>query len=467
MTDPLLHNRTFDELILGDTASLTRLVTSEDIQLFAAVSGDVNPAHLDAHYAATDLFGHVVIHGMWTASLISTLLGTQLPGPGTIYLGQNLHFCKPVAPGDTITARVTVKEKKAEKHIVLLDTICTNQQDKVVLSGTATVMAPTEKLTLPRMAVPEVTLQHHDHFSRFVDEARAYAPIVTAIVQPTTPEAIKAVIEAREAGLIEPVLVGPQAKISAAAEAAGVSIAGFKLEAVEHSHAAAQRAVALASNGTVAALMKGSLETEELLAAVVARDSGLRTDRRISHVYALDVPSYPKPLFISDVAINIAPTLEQKRDICQNAVDFLHLLGIAEPLVAVLAAVEIVNPEMPATVDAAALTIMATRGQISGAKVDGPLAFDNAVSFDAAHIKHISSPVAGQADLLIVPNLEAGNMLGKQLVYLAGAEAAGLVLGARVPIALMSRSDSLKTRLASLTLAKLAVWRRKTEATLP
>ena len=264
-----------------------------------------------------------------------------------------------------------------------------------------------------------------------------------------------AAIEARNEHLIEPVLIGPEHKIRAAAAQAGVSLDGIRLIACEHSHAAAAIAVELAADGKVDALMKGSLHTEELLGAVVAPQSRLRTARRISHVYMLDVPAYPKPLIVTDAAINIAPTLEHKRDICQNAIDLLRLLGINEPLVAVLAAVETVNAGMPATLDAAALTVMAARGQITGAKVDGPLAFDNAISLDAARIKEISSPVAGNADILLVPNLEAGNMLAKQLIYFAGADAAGLVLGARVPIILTSRSDSLRVRIASVALAKL------------
>ena len=457
----LLANRTFDELSIGETASLVRLVRADDVKLFAAESGDVNPAYLDPHYAATDLFGHIVIHGMWTAGLISTLLGTKLPGPGTIYLDQNLHFRKPVAPGDTVTATVTVQEKRAERGIVLFDTRCTNQHGEEVLTGIATVIAPTKKLSLPRVPLPEAILRNHDHFDRFLREARLLPPILTAVVHPCSPDAIGAAIEARDEGLITPVLVGPEHKIRAAAELAGVSLAGLQIEATEHSHAAAVRGVELASTGKVEALMKGSLHTDELLGAVVAAGSGLRTDRRISQVYVLDVAAYSKPIVITDAAVNIAPTLEQKRDICQNAIDFLQLLGVEKPLVAILAAVEVINPSMPATLDAAALTVMATRGQITGAVVDGPLAFDNAISFDSARIKAIVSRVAGQADILVVPNLEAGNMLAKQLIYLAGADAAGLVLGARVPIILTSRSDALKVRLASAALAKLMAERGK------
>jgi len=237
--------------------------------------------------------------------------------------------------------------------------------------------------------------------------------------------------------------------------------------AVEHSHAAAACAVEMGTAGKVAALMKGSLETNELLAAIVSPASGLRTGRRISHVYAMDVPAYSKPLFITDAAVNVAPTLEQKRDICQNTIDLLHLLGIEQPRVAVLAAVETVNPRMPTTLDAAALTVMAARGQIRGALVDGPLAFDNAISLAAAKTKGIVSTVAGQADILLVPDLEAGNMLAKQLVYFGGADAAGLVLGARLPIIMTSRADSLRVRLASVALASIVAQRTLRAMALP
>jgi phosphate acetyltransferase len=266
---------------------------------------------------------------------------------------------------------------------------------------------------------------------------------------------VVAAAEARDAGLFEPLLIGPEDRIRAAADTARVSLDGMAIEAVPHSHAAADRAVELAVAGKVAALVKGSLHSDELLGAVVR--SGLRTERRISHVYGMDVPAYDKPLIVTDAAINIQPSLPDKRDICQNAVDLLRRLGMERPKVAVLAAVETVNPSMPATLDAAALTVMAARGQIEGGDVDGPLAFDNAVSPDAARTKGIVSPVAGHADILLVPDLEAGNMLAKQLTHFAGATAAGLVLGARVPIVLTSRSDPLSARIASAALARLVV----------
>jgi phosphate acetyltransferase len=460
MDDFMLRNRTFEQIAVGESASLVRTAHRDDIALFAAMSGDINPTHMDAAYAAHGRFGHVVVQGMWTAGLISAVLGTRLPGPGTIYLDQTLQFCHPVAPGDVITVTATVTEKRADKHIVVLDTRCINQDGAAVLTGVATVIAPVESINWPRGAPPDVAVRRHDRYEAFIREARQQAPLRTAVVYPCSPETIGAAIEARDEGLLDPVLVGPPDLIRAAALAAQVSLDGVTIEAVAHSRAAAQRAVEMGAAGQVAALMKGSLETAELLAAVVAAGSGLRTERRISHVYVMDIPAYPKPLIVTDAAVNIAPTLEQKRDICQNAIDLLHLLGVAQPRVAVLAAVEQVNARMQTTLDAAALTVMAARGQIQGGLVDGPLAFDNAISLVAAHTKGIVSPVAGQADILLVPDLEAGNMLAKQLLYFAGADAAGLVLGARLPIILTSRSDSLRVRLASVALAKLVYERR-------
>ncbi|GAB5097989.1 bifunctional enoyl-CoA hydratase/phosphate acetyltransferase [Caballeronia sp. HLA56] len=454
--DMLMRNRTFDELAIGESASIVRTAGQNDIDLFAAMSGDVNPAHMDASFAATNLFGHVVVHGMWTGALISALLGTRLPGPGTIYLDQTLQFRHPVTPGDTITATVTVTEKRAEKRIVLLDTRCTNQKGEVVLLGVATVIAPAAPIAWPSMPRPEVGVRRHYRYEAFIREARQRPSLRTAIVHPCSDDAIGAALEARDQGLLDPILIGPEPRIRAIADAAGLSLEGVDIEPVEHSHAAAARAVELGVSGKIGALMKGSLHTDELLSAVVASGSGLRTDRRISHVYAMDIPAYAKPLLVTDAAVNIAPSLDQKRDICQNAIDLMHLLGVEKPRVAVLAAEETVNPRMPTTLDAAALTVMAARGQITGAWVDGPLAFDNAISAEAAQVKGIDSPVAGHADILLAPDLEAGNILAKQLVYFAGADAAGIVLGARLPIILTSRADSLRVRLASAALAKLA-----------
>jgi phosphotransacetylase len=262
-------------------------------------------------------------------------------------------------------------------------------------------------------------------------------------------------MEAAKLGLIEPVLVGPQARIHAVAKAGGWDVSPWRIVDTEHSHAAADKAVAMARAGEVQGLMKGSLHTDELMAAVVSSSKGLRTARRVSHVFVMDVPAYPRMLLVTDAAVNIAPTILDKMDIVQNAIDLAHVLGVPAPKVAILAAVETVNPEMQATVDAAMLCKMADRGQITGGIIDGPLAFDNAVSVEAARTKHIESVVAGVADILVVPNIEAGNMVAKQLQYLAGADSAGIVMGARVPIVLTSRADSVRMRLASTAVLKL------------
>ncbi|MDE1915605.1 MAG: bifunctional enoyl-CoA hydratase/phosphate acetyltransferase [Sphingomonadales bacterium] len=453
-TPAIIENRLFDDIAIGDSAALTRSVTHRDIELFAAVSGDVNPAHMDPDYAATDMFHRVIVHGMWGAGLISAVLGTKLPGPGTIYLGQTLHFLKPVGLGDTITATVTVAERREDKKRLKLACRCTNQKGEEVITGEADVIAPTEKVSRPRVALPDIRLAEHDAYHRLMLEVQG-AALPTAVVHPCSVAALSSALDAADAGLIQPILVGPEAKIRAVAQQAGLSIDGLRLVPAAHSHEAATLAVELVRKGEASLLMKGSLHTDELMGAVVASTGGLRTGRRISHAYVMDVPGYPRPLIITDAAINIAPSLEDKADIIRNAIDLAHVLGNPRPKVAVLAAVEVVNPAMRATLEAAALCKMADRGQITGGVVDGPLAFDNAVSPAAAKEKGIVSPVAGQADILVVPDLEAGNMLAKQLTFMGQADAAGVVLGAQVPIILTSRADSLRTRLASCAVAAL------------
>jgi phosphate butyryltransferase len=450
-----IENRPYDEIKLGDAASLTRTLTADDIQLFAAVSGDVNPTHLDPAYASTDMFHKVIAHGMWGSGLISAVLGTKLPGPGTIYLGQSLRFRHPVALGDTITAIVTVCDKQDHHHIVKLDCRCTNQNGDEVISGEAEVMAPIERVSQPRMALPEVRIVRHERHRALLARAAGGEPVTAAVVHPCDVSSISGAVQAATAGLIDPILVGPEEKIRSAARAADVDISSLRLIGVPHSHAAAAKSVALAASGEVKLLVKGSLHTDELMSTVLATSSTLKTDRRISHVYLMDVPGYPRPLLVTDAAINIEPSLEDKADIIRNAIDLARVIGIEQPRVAILAAVETVNPKMRSTIDAAALCKMADRGQIAGGLLDGPLAFDNAISEIAAKEKGIVSAVAGRADILLVPNLEAGNMIAKQLTFLGGADAAGVVLGARIPIILTSRADTLQTRLASAALAVL------------
>lgn len=457
-----IENRTFDEIRPGDSASLTRTLTRRDIELFAVMSGDVNPAHVDPEFARSDLFHKVVAHGMWGGALISTVLGTELPGPGTIYLDQSLHFSAPVGLGDKITVTVTAREKDEARHRITFGCKCVNQDGDVVIDGTALVIAPTEKVKRKQVELPEVRIEERGaKFRRMIDMAEELEPIATAVVHPVDANSLGGAIAAAQANIITPVLIGPEHKIRAAAEQGGLDLSPYRLIATEHSDAAAAEAVALARRGEVRALMKGSLHTDEFMRPIVRTDGGLRTDRRISHVFLLDVPTYDRPLFITDGAINIRPDLDDKRDIIQNAIDMAHALGLALPKVAILSAVEVVNAKIPSTVEAGALCKMADRSQITGGIVDGPLAFDNAVSEEAARAKHIDSPVAGRADILVVPDLEAGNMLAKQLEYLADAEAAGIVLGARIPIILTSRADSVQSRLASSAVAALVEHHRQ------
>jgi phosphate acetyltransferase len=295
----------------------------------------------------------------------------------------------------------------------------------------------------------------HAKLANLVAACVGLAPVVTAVVHPCDVASLAGAAEAAEAGLIIPILVGPQARIRACAAEGGLNIAGMRIEDTPHSHASAERGVTLVRAGEARALMKGSLHTDELMAAVLASSTGLRTARRVSHVYVMDVPTYPKLLLITDAAVNIFPTLDDKVDIVANAIELAQALGIATPKVAILSAVETVRSKIPSTIEAAALCKMAERGQITGAVLDGPLAFDNAINAEAARTKGIVSPVAGNADILLVPDLEAGNMLAKTLTFLAGADAGGLVLGARVPVILTSRADSVHARLASCAVAVL------------
>lgn len=453
----LIENRTFDELEIGDTATLERCLTRRDVQLFAVMSGDVNPAHVDEEYARSDMFHAIIGHGMWTGALISTVLGTQLPGPGTIYVDQSLRFVRPVKIGDTITARVTVKEKRPDKHRIVLNCVCCNQHGKEVVIGEATVIAPDEKVSRPRIRLPEVEFkdaEQHRYYEQLIALKDSLKPLKTAVVHPVDINSLGGAVEAAKEGLIDPILVGPEHRIRSVAEENGLDLTHYPVIGTRHSHEAAERAVQLIHEGEAEALMKGHIHTDELMEAVLHKERGLRTGRRMSHVFVIDVPSYHKPLFLTDAAINISPNLMEKRDILQNAVDLFLALGQGTPKVAIVSAIETVNEKIPSTLDATALCKMAERGQITGALVDGPLGFDNAISAEAAQAKGIVSQVAGDADIILVPDLEAGNMLYKQMRYLSGVEGAGIVLGARVPIILTSRAAGRgMTRMASCALA--------------
>jgi phosphate acetyltransferase len=443
-----IENRTFDEINIGDMASVTRTLTRDDIALFAAISGDVNPTHAGS-------LGLLTAHSMWGGALVSAVLGTKLPGPGTVYAGQTLHFHKQITAGDTLTTKVVVRKKMAASGMIVLDCQCTDESGASVMSGRAEVMAPTKKFTGRLAEVPEIKLRRHAKYDALIARCRDLAPVATAVAYPCDGSSLAGAVDAAKAGIIRPLLVGPTAAIRAAAANAKLDIASYEIVDAPHSGDAAEKAVELVRLGKAELLMKGSLHTDELMGAVVRKETGLRTARRISHCFIMDVPTYPKPLVVTDAAVNIYPTLEDKIDIVRNAIDLAHALGLDQPRVAIMSAVETVNPKIQSTLDAAALCKMADRGQITGGLLDGPLALDNAINIAAAKIKGIVSPVAGQADILVVPDLEAGNMLAKNLSFLADADAAGIVLGARVPIILTSRADTVRARMASCAVAAL------------
>ncbi|MGE5548459.1 MAG: bifunctional enoyl-CoA hydratase/phosphate acetyltransferase [Solirubrobacterales bacterium] len=461
---PTIENRTFDKIAVGDSAELSRTLTMADIELFAVMSGDVNPWHLDEAAARRCGFDRIAGHSQWGAALLSTLIGTRLPGPGSRYLEQDLRFHKPVYPGDTVKVLVTVREKREADHAVVLDCRCLDDAGEAVIEGIAVVTAPTESLSLEMPELPDVGFRRHQRFDNLIARTRPIDPITCAVAWPCSGDALLGPLAAFREGIVVPVLVGPEATIRRMAEEQGEHLDGCEIVDCADPVSAAAACVAMAREGKASALMKGSLHTDELMSAVVSKTQGIRTARRISHVFAMDVPAYDRALFITDAAINIAPTLYDKRDIIQNVIDLVSALGLSDPRVAILSAVETVNEKIPSTIEAAALCKMAERGQITGGILDGPLAFDNAISEQAARIKKIVSPVAGRADVLVVPDLEAGNMLVKQLSYFAGADGGGVVLGARVPIILTSRADSVKARVASAAIAQLFVHARRTAA---
>ncbi len=455
MSPTTIENRCFDEIHTGDTASVTRTLTQLDAQLFAAVSGDLNPTHLDPDLARELGTGELRAHSMWLGAQVSGILGSQLPGPGTIYAGQDLDFLAPLAIGDQVTIRVTATDKDPATRQITFACLATNARGETVMTGRARVVAPQVKLSMEVPEAAQVSIQSHDNFENFVERCRELPPVAVAVAHPCDESSLGAALEAASNGLIRPILVGPLGKLQSLAAQHGFDLGGVQIEDVPHSHAAAFRAVELVRLGQATALMKGSLHTDELMSEVVNKTTGLRTERRITHAFLMDVPTYHKPLIVTDAAINVAPDLDTKRDICQNAIDLAHVLGIDQPKVALVCAVESINSRMTCTTDAASLCKMADRGQITGAILDGPLALDNAISKEAARIKKIESLVAGDPDILVVPDLVAGNILAKQLTFMSNADGAGIVLGARVPIILTSRADNRRTKLASCAVACL------------
>ena len=447
----LIENHPFDTLKVGDTAELTRLCTEEALLIFASATGNHNPVHLPDQATG----GEASASGIYVAAVISAVVGNLLPGPGTITRTQSLIFHAAARAGDELRARVTVTGLNADGTVTLATEVARTGDEALILSGEAVVVAPRLKMRFDDREVPGLIVQRHRHFKAMLERARPLPALVTAVVCPDEVDALQGSLLAWRESIITPILIGEGARIRKAAAACGADLSGIEIVEAASDVAAAQAAVDMANAGRVQAIMKGHLHTDVLMRPMLDRARGLRIGRRFTHVFVMDVPGLANPLLVTDAAVNIAPDLATKVDIVQNAIDLAISLGTPVPRVAILSAVETVNPMIPSSLDAALLSKMAERGQITGGLVDGPLAMDNAIDLAAAREKGLRSPVAGRADILVVPGIDAGNMLAKLLVFLAHAEAAGVVLGAKVPVILSSRSDSAMARLASAAVAAI------------
>ncbi|MGC2201157.1 MAG: bifunctional enoyl-CoA hydratase/phosphate acetyltransferase [Stellaceae bacterium] len=430
-------NKTFDEIVPGDAASIQRTLQAGDLRAWAAAFGDV-----DMLAGPGESQGAA---GIVTA-ILTALVGSALPGPGSSIRATSVQIKGALPIAAVMTARLVVRKKRPDQGIVVLDGQCTDPAGQVVATAILEVLAPTKR---QQRQVAEHRLEG------LVERCRGLNPMLTGVVHPCSADALAGAVEAAAAGLILPVLFGPEAEIRQIADHARLDIAKCRIVATNGPEDSALKAATAAGGREVAALMKGSLHTDVLLHAVMQKEAKLRTGRLISHCAMMSAPTYARRFVLSDVALNIAPDTDQKRDICQNAIGFARALGIDVPKVAVLAAVEMVRTKMPATLDGAILAKMADRRQIVGGIVDGPLDLDAAVDIEAARIKRISSPVAGLADVLIAPNIESGNMVYKNLAFMADAQTAGLVVGARVPVILTSRADTAAARLFSAAAAVL------------
>lgn len=453
-----IDNVPFDQLEIGMEASDTRTCRADDLYVFANASGNLNPMHLPKEDGDGDGVPEAVAPGMWVASLISSVLGCKLPGPGTLYHTQSLRFLGRAHAGDTLTARVRLTGKGPGRRVTF-ETWVENADGTRVVEGEAEVDAPDKPLGFDADDIPGLTVQNHVHFDRLLALAEPLPAIATAVVAPEEPDALAGAVLAAQHTLITPILIGDPAKIAKAAVEAELDLDAYDIVTEPDHKRAAALAVRMVHEGRAQAVMKGHLHTDVLLGQILKKDGGLRSGRRLSHVFVMDVPGLEHLLMVTDAAINISPDLQTKADIIQNAIDLAHALGVSEPKVGVLSAIEKINPAIPSTLDAAILSKMAERGQITGGLVDGPLAMDNAINLEAATTKGIRSLVAGRAEILVAPNMEAGNMLAKELTYLAHAEAAGVVMGAKCPVILTSRADDEKARLASCAVAALAAVR--------
>ena len=459
-----LTGRGLEDLAIGERAERTRTITANDLVFYSHAADDLNPLHLPEIDGDGDGSPEAIAPISFLCGLVSGLIGSVLPGPGSRELAFTAEAGAPVALGDTVRISVEVATKDAGR--LTLDGRVDGPAG-TALTARVTVAPPERPHAFEPYALPDLLVRRHPHFERLLAACDAIAPAITMVVCPYTEDALSGALAAAKRGLITPVLVGERSKIEAAAREAGEDISGVEILEAPDALSAATAACRRVAEGGADSVMKGHLHTDTLLRAVLDRTYGLRSERRLSHVFVMDVPGEPHLMLVTDAAVNIAPDLAAKADIVQNAIDLARALGITTPKAGILSAVETVNPALASTIDAAALAKMADRGQITGGLVDGPLAMDNAVDLNAARIKGLKGEVAGRAEILVAPNLEAGNMLAKQLTFVARAESAGVVLGARAPVILTSRADSEFSRLMSCAVAALHAQWMKTGAPAP
>jgi len=433
----IFENKTLDEIRVGESASLQQSLTQGDLRLWSALTGNLGLDEELVQARGT---------ASWATALFSSLISSTLPGLGSVIHAANARYHQSVQVGETVTATVTVKEVLRERALIVLDCRCTDASGTLIAEARVEVRAPSAKL---RRELPEHRLEE------LVERCRGLKPMPTAVVHPCSAESLLGAVEAANRRLIAPILFGPEDAIHKIAAAQQVDLSRYKLVATADAEESAAKAAVMASTGEAQALMKGSLHTDQFMHAIVVKENHLRTNRLLSHCMLISLPTYARRVIISDAAINIAPDIDQKKDIIQNAIIFARAIGIEQPKVAILSAVEMVRTKMPSTLEAAALAKMADRNQIAGGIVDGPLDLDIAVDAASAQTKGVKSPVAGLADILIAPNIDAANMMYKELSFMSAAQVAGIVMGAKVPVILTSRSDSAEARLFSTALAVL------------
>lgn len=450
----ILQSRPLDALTPGMTASQRRLPTTDDLYAFATATGNLNPLHLPHLDGDGDGMPEGMLSGGYLSALVSAALGTLLPGPGTQPVAHDYRFPGRAEAGEELMITVTVDAVTPSSTARMRVAVTRAADGAAILEGWAEVIPPARAAQVDAAHLPGLVVRRHRHFEAILARAHPLPPLVTVVVCPESPEALEGALLAMRHTLITPILIGHPDRILAAAQ--GADLSGLVIEPAATPQAAAARAMALVHEGRAMAVMKGHMHTDDLLRPMMDRITGLRrAGRRLTHVFVMDVPGLPHPLLVTDAAINIAPDLATKVDIVQNAIDLAISIGIELPRVGVLSAVETVTTAIPSSIDAALLSKMAERGQITGGLVDGPLAMDNAIDLAAARGKGLTSPVAGRAEVLVVPGIDAGNMLAKQLAYISHAEAAGVVMGATVPVILNSRSDGAMARLASCAVAAL------------